>query len=86
MLSHSPLRMFTQFHKKRVLVSGQGPVEEVAHKYPCFFGFKSGLVSGLPLDVDLFKSVRVLCIQCIFVHVPLCYQCLIFVPFVPCAA
>ncbi|XP_068595962.1 haloacid dehalogenase-like hydrolase domain-containing 5 [Brachionichthys hirsutus] len=30
MLSHSPLRMFTQFHKMRVLVSGQGPVEEVA--------------------------------------------------------
>uniref|UniRef100_A0A3B4A484 Haloacid dehalogenase-like hydrolase domain-containing 5 n=1 Tax=Periophthalmus magnuspinnatus TaxID=409849 RepID=A0A3B4A484_9GOBI len=31
MLSHSPLRMFTQFHKMSVLVSGQGPVEEVAH-------------------------------------------------------
>ncbi|XP_054476063.1 haloacid dehalogenase-like hydrolase domain-containing 5 [Anoplopoma fimbria] len=31
MLSHSPLRMFNQFHKMRVLVSGQGPVEEVAH-------------------------------------------------------
>ncbi|XP_054888555.1 haloacid dehalogenase-like hydrolase domain-containing 5 [Poeciliopsis prolifica] len=31
MLSHSPLRIFTQFHKKCVLVSGQGPVEEVAH-------------------------------------------------------
>ncbi|KAJ0069392.1 hypothetical protein NL108_004226, partial [Boleophthalmus pectinirostris] len=31
MLSHSPLRMFSQFHKKCVLVSGQGPVEEVAH-------------------------------------------------------
>lgn len=31
MLSHSPLRMFTKFHKMRVLVSGQGPVEEVAH-------------------------------------------------------
>ncbi|XP_018519515.1 haloacid dehalogenase-like hydrolase domain-containing 5 isoform X1 [Lates calcarifer] len=31
MLSHSPLRMFTQFHKMCVLVSGQGPVEEVAH-------------------------------------------------------
>ncbi|XP_017274325.1 haloacid dehalogenase-like hydrolase domain-containing 5 [Kryptolebias marmoratus] len=30
MLSHSPLRMFTQFHKMCVLVSGQGPVEEVA--------------------------------------------------------
>ncbi|XP_034032812.1 haloacid dehalogenase-like hydrolase domain-containing 5 [Thalassophryne amazonica] len=31
MLSHSPLRMFTHFHKKCVLVSGQGPVLEVAH-------------------------------------------------------
>uniref|UniRef100_A0A1A7YVG1 Haloacid dehalogenase-like hydrolase domain-containing 5 n=1 Tax=Iconisemion striatum TaxID=60296 RepID=A0A1A7YVG1_9TELE len=31
MLSHSPLRMFTKFHKMCVLVSGQGPVEEVAH-------------------------------------------------------
>ncbi|XP_068169228.1 haloacid dehalogenase-like hydrolase domain-containing 5 [Antennarius striatus] len=30
MLSHSPLRIFTQFHKMRVLVSGQGPVMEVA--------------------------------------------------------
>lgn len=38
MLSHSPLRMFTQFHKMRVLVSGQGPVEEVAHKYPVLLG------------------------------------------------
>lgn len=34
MLSHSPLRAFSQFHKKHVLVSGQGPVEDVAHKYP----------------------------------------------------
>ncbi|XP_062848876.1 haloacid dehalogenase-like hydrolase domain-containing 5 [Trichomycterus rosablanca] len=31
MLSHSPLRVFSQFHKKCVLVSGQGPVVEVAH-------------------------------------------------------
>ncbi|XP_034071809.1 haloacid dehalogenase-like hydrolase domain-containing 5 [Gymnodraco acuticeps] len=31
MLSHSPLRMFTDIHKMRVLVSGQGPIEEVAH-------------------------------------------------------
>lgn len=31
MLSHSPLRMFNKFHKMRVLVSGQGPIEEVAH-------------------------------------------------------
>ena len=65
----------------RVLVSGQGPVEEVAHKYPVFLN--QGLWF-LPLDVDL-KRVHVLFIQCIFVHVPLCYQCLIFVPFVPSA-
>ncbi|KAI4905642.1 hypothetical protein NFI96_011329 [Prochilodus magdalenae] len=31
MLSHSPLRVFDQFHKMCVLVSGQGPVLEVAH-------------------------------------------------------
>ncbi|KAM4619093.1 haloacid dehalogenase-like hydrolase domain-containing 5 [Polymixia lowei] len=31
MLSHSPLRMFTQFHNMCVLVSGQGPIQEVAH-------------------------------------------------------
>ncbi|KAL2093900.1 hypothetical protein ACEWY4_011212 [Coilia grayii] len=31
MLSHSPLRIFSQFHDKCVLVSGQGPVLEVAH-------------------------------------------------------
>ncbi|CAL8262862.1 unnamed protein product [Merluccius merluccius] len=30
MLSHSPLRMFTQFHDLCVLVSGQGPIKEVA--------------------------------------------------------
>ncbi|MEE6478002.1 hypothetical protein FKM82_011706 [Ascaphus truei] len=29
-LSHSPLQMFHEFHNKRVLVSGQGPVEEIA--------------------------------------------------------
>ncbi|XP_075066820.1 haloacid dehalogenase-like hydrolase domain-containing 5 [Mixophyes fleayi] len=29
-LSHSPLRMFNRFHDKRVLVSGQGRVEEIA--------------------------------------------------------
>uniref|UniRef100_A0A4W5R831 Haloacid dehalogenase-like hydrolase domain-containing 5 n=1 Tax=Hucho hucho TaxID=62062 RepID=A0A4W5R831_9TELE len=31
MLSHSPLRMFSQYHNMCVLVSGQGPVLEVAH-------------------------------------------------------
>lgn len=30
MLSHSPMRLFKQFHNKRVLLSGQGPVEEIA--------------------------------------------------------
>uniref|UniRef100_A0A8C4PZ85 Haloacid dehalogenase-like hydrolase domain-containing 5 n=1 Tax=Eptatretus burgeri TaxID=7764 RepID=A0A8C4PZ85_EPTBU len=30
MMSHSPLRMFQQFHDKHVLVSGQGPVEGIA--------------------------------------------------------
>ncbi|XP_005993737.1 haloacid dehalogenase-like hydrolase domain-containing 5 [Latimeria chalumnae] len=29
-LSHSPLRMFRHFHDKRVLVSGQGPIEQIA--------------------------------------------------------
>ncbi|XP_025054607.1 haloacid dehalogenase-like hydrolase domain-containing 5 isoform X3 [Alligator sinensis] len=29
-LSHSPLRLFRQFHEKCVLVSGQGPIEENA--------------------------------------------------------
>ncbi|XP_019749777.1 haloacid dehalogenase-like hydrolase domain-containing 5 [Hippocampus comes] len=50
MLSHSPLRMFTQFHQMCVLVSGQGPVEEVAH----MLGFKNvvtidNLREGYPL-------------------------------------
>ncbi|KAJ7997620.1 hypothetical protein DPEC_G00214020 [Dallia pectoralis] len=30
-LSHSPLRMFSQYHQMCVLVSGQGPVLDVAH-------------------------------------------------------
>ena len=29
-MSHSPLRMFRQFHNKRVLISGQGPIVEIA--------------------------------------------------------
>lgn len=36
-LSHSPLRVFSQFHELCVLVSGQGPVVEVAHNV----GFKN---------------------------------------------
>lgn len=29
-MSHSPLKMFRQFQDQHVLVSGQGPVEEIA--------------------------------------------------------
>uniref|UniRef100_A0A1A8G0Q2 Haloacid dehalogenase-like hydrolase domain-containing 5 n=1 Tax=Nothobranchius korthausae TaxID=1143690 RepID=A0A1A8G0Q2_9TELE len=36
-MSHSPLRMFKKFHEKCVLVSGQGPVLEIAHNV----GFKN---------------------------------------------
>ncbi|KFP35457.1 Cat eye syndrome critical region protein 5, partial [Chlamydotis macqueenii] len=35
-LSHSPLRLFSQFHQKCMLVAGQGPVEENAQN----LGFK----------------------------------------------
>lgn len=31
-MAHSPLKMFKQFHDKRVLVSGQGPLMEIAHQ------------------------------------------------------
>lgn len=34
MMSHSPLRMFRKYHDKCVLVSGQGPVLDIAKKYP----------------------------------------------------
>lgn len=33
MMSHSPLRMFKKYHDKCVLVSGQGPVLDIAKKY-----------------------------------------------------
>lgn len=29
-LSHSPLKLFTEFHKKHCLISGQGPIAEIA--------------------------------------------------------
>jgi len=32
MLSHSPLRMFKEYHNKCVLLSGQGPIEEIANR------------------------------------------------------
>lgn len=35
-MSHSPLKMFTQFHDQHVLVVGQGPILEIAHA----LGFK----------------------------------------------
>jgi hypothetical protein len=35
-MAHSPLRMFHQFHGKHMLVSGQGPVKEIAK----YLGFK----------------------------------------------
>lgn len=37
MMSHSPLRMFKKYHDKCVLVSGQGPVLDIAKKYPSTF-------------------------------------------------
>ncbi|KAL8602856.1 hypothetical protein ACOMHN_056350 [Nucella lapillus] len=30
-MSHSPLRMFQQFHERHVLINGQGPIKEIAH-------------------------------------------------------
>ena len=36
-MSHSPLRMMKQFHNKRCLVSGQGPVVDIAKN----LGFKN---------------------------------------------
>jgi HAD superfamily hydrolase (TIGR01456 family) len=35
-VAHSPLRMFTEFHNKHVLVTGQGPIEFIARS----LGFK----------------------------------------------
>merc|ERR1719295_1756640 len=32
MLSHSPLRMYKEYHNKCVLLSGQGPIEEIARR------------------------------------------------------
>lgn len=36
-MAHTPLKVFYEFHDKRVLVSGQGPVEEIAKR----IGFKN---------------------------------------------
>jgi ribonucleotide monophosphatase NagD (HAD superfamily) len=35
-MAHSPLRMFQQYHNKHVLISGQGPIVEIAKN----LGFK----------------------------------------------
>lgn len=35
-MAHSPLKVFHKFHDKNVLVSGQGPIEEISRK----IGFK----------------------------------------------
>ncbi|KAH7947030.1 hypothetical protein HPB52_007427 [Rhipicephalus sanguineus] len=32
-MSHSPLRMFQQFHDKHCLISGQGPIVDIAHGF-----------------------------------------------------
>jgi hypothetical protein len=29
-MSHSPLKMYTEFHKKHCLITGQGPIAEIA--------------------------------------------------------
>ena len=29
-MSHSPLKMYTEFHKKHCLISGQGPISSIA--------------------------------------------------------
>lgn len=31
-MAHSPLKMFKQFHNKRVLISGQGPIREISRQ------------------------------------------------------
>ncbi|KAM6961169.1 haloacid dehalogenase-like hydrolase domain-containing 5 [Aplochiton taeniatus] len=53
MLSHSPLRMFRQFHDMCVLVSGQGPVEEVAHN----LGFKNVVTIDMLRDAFPLQDV-----------------------------
>lgn len=53
MMSHSPLRMFRKYQDKCVLVSGQGPVLDIAKKYP-FFIFLIVLTS---LHVNIQESL-----------------------------
>uniref|UniRef100_A0A9J8BKF7 Haloacid dehalogenase-like hydrolase domain-containing 5 n=1 Tax=Cyprinus carpio carpio TaxID=630221 RepID=A0A9J8BKF7_CYPCA len=52
-LSHSPLRVFTQFHDLCVLVSGQGPVVEVAHNV----GFKNVVTIDMLRDANPLLDV-----------------------------
>lgn len=61
-MSHSPLRMFKKFHDKCVLVSGQGPVLEIAKKYPfvmfCVCNlFKLGLHNTLVFVLNTLSLV-----------------------------
>ena len=41
-LSHSPMKLFSQYHNKRMLVSGQGPLVENARAYPFCFAVLDG--------------------------------------------
>lgn len=42
-LSHSPMKLFSRFHGRRMLVCGQGPVVENARAYPLGLGQASGV-------------------------------------------
>lgn len=45
-LSHSPMKLFSQHHDRRMLVSGQGPLVENARSYP--FAASSSAVLAWP--------------------------------------
>ncbi|KAH0630085.1 hypothetical protein JD844_012697, partial [Phrynosoma platyrhinos] len=56
MMSHSPLRMFKRYHDKCVLVSGQGPLLDIAKQYP----FKREWRWGVGQNVNFNKIQIVL--------------------------
>ncbi|KAM6136914.1 haloacid dehalogenase-like hydrolase domain-containing 5 [Pterocles gutturalis] len=58
-LSHSPLRLFSQFHQKCMLVAGQGPVEENALKYPLLHGLRGALC--IPLQLPSYVLLLLPC-------------------------
>jgi len=65
-LAHSPLRFFRQFHDRHVLISGQGPILEIAK----FLGFKRAttvdqLTQAFP-NLDRVEHRRVPHIPCAF--------------------